>query len=213
MTVGIDTILDDLNFTFMGTFEARKGRWGMFTDVIYLDVDGTRNTTRDFSVGHHAIPANVTADFRMDVKGLAWTLAGTYRMAADPSFNADLVFGARLLDIDQKLNYDFSGDIGPIVGPGRTGSSDANVDYWDAVIGVKGRYRFGENKAWFIPYYLDVGTGDSEVTWQAFTGIGYTFSWGSVLGGWRYLDYNFKSGSKVEELDFNGPMLGVAFAW
>ena len=34
-----------------------------------------------------------------------------------------------------------------------------------------------------------------------------------VLGGWRYLDYRFKSDSKVQDLNFNGPMLGVAFSW
>lgn len=213
INVSIDTILDNLNFTFMGTFEARKGRWGVFTDFIYLDVDGDHGGTRDFSVGNIDVPGNVTADLKVGVKGTAWTLAGTYRLAADPAFTADLLFGARLLDIDQTLDYDFSGDFGQFVGPGRAGRAEANLNYWDAVVGVKGRYRFGENKEWFIPYYVDVGTGDSDLTWQAFTGIGYTFSWGSLLGGWRYLDYDFKSSSKVEKLDFNGPMLGVAFAW
>ena len=35
---------------------------------------------------------------------------------------------------------------------------------------------------------------------------------GRRRGGWRYLDYGFKSGSAVESLNFNGPALGVAFS-
>ena len=30
---------------------------------------------------------------------------------------------------------------------------------------------------------------------------------------WRYLDYNFKSGKKIEDLSFNGPMTGAGFRW
>jgi hypothetical protein len=29
----------------------------------------------------------------------------------------------------------------------------------------------------------------------------------------RYLDYNFKSGSDLQELNFNSAMLGVTFHW
>ena len=39
------------------------------------------------------------------------------------------------------------------------------------------------------------------------------FSWGSLLAGWRYLDYKFKSDSPVQDLTLNGPMFGVAFQW
>ncbi len=44
-------------------------------------------------------------------------------------------------------------------------------------------------------------------------GIGYKFGWGQVFGVWRYLDYNFKSSAKIEDVDFNGPAIGVAFNW
>lgn len=211
--IGIDTILENLKFVFMGTLEARKGRWGAFTDVIYMDVGGSKSNTRDVSVGGHPLPIGVTTNVDLDLKGTVWTLAGTYRAVSDPGVIVDVLGGARLLDLKETLSYNFSGDVGPIVGPGRSGSSNADASYWDGIVGAKGRVMFGAGRQWFVPYYADVGTGQSDLTWQVFGGLGYAFKWGSVVGGWRYLDYKFKSSSNVEDLNFNGPMVGVAFSW
>jgi len=213
INVNIDQILSNLNFTIMGTLEARKGRWGLFTDLIYLDVSGDKSGTRNFTVGGRDIPGSLNANLDLGVKGLLWTVAGEYALVADPSMLTYVIGGARLLDLKQTLGYNLSADVGPFTGPGRSGNSEVNLSYWDAVVGVKGRYAFGDRKEWFVPYYADIGTGESDLTYQLFGGLGYTFSWGSVLGGWRYLDYNFKSSSKVESLNFNGPMIGVAFSW
>lgn len=214
ININVDQILSNLNFTFMGTFEARKGRWGMFTDLIYLDVSGDKSNARNFTIGGRDIPASLNANLDLNVKGTVWTIAGEYSVVSDPSTVFDVLAGARLLDMKQTLSYGFNADIGPYVGPARSGSSSVNLSYWDAIVGVKGRFAFGANREWFIPYYADVGTGQSDLTWQVFGGVGYTFSkWGSVLAGWRYLDYNFKSSSPVESVNFNGPMIGVAFTW
>jgi hypothetical protein len=64
-----------------------------------------------------------------------------------------------------------------------------------------------------VPYYLDVGTGQSKLTWQGILGVGYAFNWGSIVGAWRYLDYEFKSGSSIENISFNGPAIGLIFRW
>ena len=57
------------------------------------------------------------------------------------------------------------------------------------------------------------GTGESDLTWQGIAGIGYAFNWGEIIAAWKYLDYNFKSGQKIEGLNLSGPALGVAFRW
>ncbi len=44
-------------------------------------------------------------------------------------------------------------------------------------------------------------------------GLGYSFGWGAVGGARRVLDYQMKSGSVIEKLDFNGPGSVVAFHW
>lgn len=214
ISVDSSKILDNLNFTFMGTFEARKGRLGVFTDLIYMDVSGDQTSTRNFQIGMRDIPAGVSANVDLGIKATIWTLAGEYAAVSQPSFELDVLAGARLLDVESTLSYSLSADVGPLVGPGRSGSTSVGQSFWDGIIGVKGRVAFGPSGEWFVPYYADVGTGQSDLTWQVFGGLGYRFaSWGSVLGGWRYLAYDFKSGSAIQDLNVNGPMIGVAFAW
>ncbi len=41
-------------------------------------------------------------------------------------------------------------------------------------------YIFGAGHAWSVPYYLDVGTGDSDLTWQGLLGLAYSFGWGDL---------------------------------
>jgi hypothetical protein len=212
VSVDASQIIDSLKFTVMGTFSAQKGRWGAFTDIIYLDVGGSKSKTRDLTVGGVPLPANTTADASLDLKSTIWTLAGSYRVVADPSASLDVFAGARLIEVKQKLSWQFSADIGGITPPPRGGGSEVKINNVDAIIGVKGRYAFGANREWFLPYYVDVGTGDSHRTWQGVGGIGYTFHWGEVFAVWRYLNYGFNN-AKIQDVNFSGPALGVAFHW
>jgi hypothetical protein len=213
--VGVDAekILDSLKFAFMGTLEASNGRWGALTDVIYMDVGSSKSGTRDLTVGGAELPAGVNGNAHYDLKGLAWTLGGTWRMVSKPDSTMDLLAGARMLDITQKLEWEFTGNLGPIPTPGRAGNREVKAKNWDAIVGVKGRVAVGDGGKWYVPYYLDVGTGDSDLTWQGVVGLGYEFKWGGLVATWRYLDYKMKSGKAVENLNFNGPMVGAVFHW
>ena len=79
----------------------------------------------------------------------------------------------------------------------------------DAIVGLKGRATFGAERSWYIPYHIDMGAGDSDFTWQAMTGLGYSFGSIDVAGVWRYLDYDL--GAPLESISFNGPALAVTF--
>ena len=56
--VSAGEVLDALKFTFMGNFNAHNGRFGFFTDFIYLDLGGSRQGTRDFTINHVPISAS-----------------------------------------------------------------------------------------------------------------------------------------------------------
>lgn len=81
------------------------------------------------------------------------------------------------------------------------------------MVGVKGRHALGEGRKWFVPYDLDLGTGESQRTVQAMGAVGYAFGWGDVVGAWRHLDCQMKSGNPVKDLTFNGPLISAAFHW
>jgi hypothetical protein len=111
------------------------------------------------------------------------------------------------------LDWTLNGNVGSIPAPGRAGTSETRHSYIDGIVGIKGRSAFGTHRKWFAPYYVDVGTGDSDLTWQVMAGLGYAFKWGDLISGWRYVDYKFKSDSPNESESFNGPFLGAAFHW
>lgn len=135
-----------------------------------------------------------------------WNLAAAYTVAYSESFNLDFLAGVRMLDMDNELRLQASSEVLPIA---RTNTLRAGETLWDGVVGVKGRFEITDSL--FIPYYADVGTGDSDLTWQAMTGLGYEFSWGAVTLTYRHLEYDQGRGKTIEDLGFGGPALGLNF--
>jgi len=213
VVVDASDLFDSLNGAFMGAFEANNGQWGVFTDFLYVDVSGSKSATRDFSISNVNVPASVTADLDLGIKGSAWTIAGEYRLQSTREATVDVLLGARYLDVEPKLSFGLHGDVASIPTASRGGSFEINARNWDAIVGVKARYAFGDRLQWYVPLYADVGAGDSKLTWQAAAGLGYSFGWGDVVGLWRYLRYEFKSDQTIQDLAFNGPMIGVTFRW
>ena len=212
-SVSASEILQHLKMGFLGALEAQKGSWGAFTDVMYLNVGGLNSESHIQRIGAIGLPVDVSASTSFDMKSTVWTLAGSYRVIAQPDSTLDVLAGARLLDVKQNMGFQLSGNVGPIPLPGRQGSADVSKSIWDAIVGVKGQFSLSADRKWFLPYYLDVGTGQSQLTWQGIGGIGYAYSWGSLTAVWRYMDYHGKSGEPIDTLSFNGPMFGVAFHW
>jgi hypothetical protein len=213
INVDANTLLNHLKMTFMGAFDAHNGKWGVFTDVLYLDVGGSKSQTHDFGIGHEGIPAQTTANLNLDLKGVVWTIAGEYRMAADPTWTVDVLAGARLLGVKPTLGWSIQGELGPIPESGRSGSKQISDNLWDGIVGVKGRFAISDDRRWNIPFYLDVGTGQTQLTWQAAAGVSYSYQWGDVIAMWRYLDWNNSSSKQIESMNFNGPMIGATFRW
>ena len=122
----------------------------------------------------------------------------------------DLLFGTRMIDMTQHAEL-VAQRHRPRLLPPRTGTKEVSLTNWDGIVGLKGRAYLGDERSWFVPFYVDVGTGESKFTWQVNAGVGYQFDWGALVASWRYLDYDFKSDSRVTDMSFNGPLIGVVF--
>ena len=129
------------------------------------------------------------------MKSTFWTIAGKYRVRTDDDATFDLLAGARLADLNQSLDWEFVGDFGTLTPPPRTGNRDASVEQWDAIVGAKGRVALGAEQRWVMPWYVDIGTGDSDLTWQAVLGLGYAFDWGQLTVTWTMLEYELSDGA------------------
>ena len=117
--VSTGDVIDALKFAFMGTFQARNGQWGLWTDLVYADFGASRQGSRDFSIGGHPLPAGLNADLTLDIKTWVWTLAGLYALKSDGEGTMDLLFGTRMLDMTNTLDWSLNG-----TGPRRAATAE-----------------------------------------------------------------------------------------
>ena len=204
--ISFSDLLDNLEGGFMASYQGRKGRWSLLSDVLYLDVEGERNFDLIPPVGPGLI--ETSTDVSLNLKGLVWQLAGGYNLYNRENTTVDFVFGVRYLDLSTDLALTFNLDL-PGQGVSQTFPLSKSGDNWDAIIGIKGTIGLGDR--WFIPYYADLGGGDSDFTWQASAGIAFKAAdWADIALVYRYLAWDI-GGNVVEDLDFSGPALGVVF--
>jgi hypothetical protein len=201
--IDANDLVDALDFGFMTALGAQKGKWSFLVDVIYLDVSDDSDTGGTVPIGP-GIPVGVHSNVKL--KSWIVTPSVGYSVIQSDKFKLDILAGARYLWMEADLELDISG----LPQPRQDKISDSE-DVWDGIIGVKGQVPLG--KSWYVPYYLDVGTGNSELTWQAMAGIGYKFNKFDVVVAYRYLYWDFDDGALFDNMDINGPLAGVKFVF
>jgi hypothetical protein len=213
VAVGPNDYLQNLSAVLMLAGEARKGKWSIVSDLIYLDFGSQESNVRAVNFGGSTVSSTVNVNTTSSLDGLQWTLAGGYTVVQTPFVTLDVLGGFRYLGIEASSHWQLTGTV---TGPGgaqtfpASGSISKRTDLWDAIVGVRGRMRLGEGR-WFMPYHLDVGTGSSSITWQGLLGIAYAFEWGDATLGYRHLYYDQSGDKFVQNFRFSGPSLGAAF--
>lgn len=207
--VGIGPIdyLEHLELALMLSGEARKGDWSVRSDVVYVDFGDERAFVKSVTGPGGVVEIPVNAGTTISLDGLEWQVALGYEAISTPSVTLDVIGGFRYLDISFSLDWQFESPLNLL---SQSGSVSQDVELWDAILGTRGRVTFGDGN-WFVPFHLDVGAGSSTLTWQAFAGLGYTFSWGDVLAAYRHLEYDEKKGDLLQGVRLSGPAVGVTF--
>lgn len=211
--------LSDLQFAAMVAGEARYDRFSVISDLMYVDLGS--GTSRVSSVNLAPTPDNrISSAFSTNadtsVKATVWTLGGGYTVLRGDWGNVDLFGGFRLLSLNAETNYALNATVTDLrdnsVVLGRTGRLSGNQAIWNGIAGLRGRVLLGDS-GFFVPYYLDIGTGDSNLTWQGFTGVGYQTGWAGVIAGYRYLSFDQGSSDLVNDLSMGGAFLAVNFTF
>jgi hypothetical protein len=127
-----------------------------------------------------------------------------------------VIGGFRYFGADARTDYARSADIAGPGGQGvalaRNGRLSGSQDIWNGIIGMPGRVRLGDS-GFLVPYSLDIGTGDSDVTWQVFSGVGYQTGPVGVQLGYRYLSFDQGASSLVQDVSMRGAYLALNYSF
>lgn len=178
--IGADDILNNMDMTAQFEFEARKDRWGISVDVLYLDMS-TDQSGRILD----------------DVSLKAWLVTPRFSYRAwegDRGF-VDLQAGLRYywLEVD-------------VQGRGTVNRSTSS-DIWDGVIGARAHYNLSEH--WYVPLLVDVGAGDSDFLTQAYAGLSYRFKHVDAALGFRLMYNDFGDGAPLKNQLIYGPVISA----
>ncbi len=199
-------LFDNLEIGFMGVIEARKAKWSVFADMIYMDV--AADGTADVSIPVGPVQVPVTTAIDVDLDGLIVHLKGGYNLYSKDKSWLDVTFGARYLDLEVDMFLELQS-----LGPGQSRTVADSLSSFDGIVGLKGNTAL--NDKWSVPYYVDIGAGDAEFTWQASAGVLYKASDAvNVALVYRHLEWDIDDSARVvDDIDFSGPALGVVFRW
>ncbi len=207
-TVSITPInyLEHLNVPLMISGEVRKRKWAAATDVVFVDFSGGKAQVKSVGGPGGRLEIPIDAGSQVGLRGTIWTLGGSCTVWRAEIVTLDVLAGFRYFRVKSSLDWQISGGIG-LLPPSGSFSEAANI--WNGIAGIRGRVQFGRHR-WFAPYYLDVGTGSSDFTWQGMGGIAYGFGWADVMLTYRDLLFDAGESSLLGRLRLTGPGLGVA---
>ena len=194
LDISFSDLMDNLDMAFMGTLVASKGKWVFLGDYIYLDVEDSDTSTANI-IGR---PERTKVD--IELKANIATLQAGHAVLETESTRINMMLGARYLKLEADLEFE--------IGALKTKPSDSD-DVWDAIVGIGGQTTLSPK--WYLTYYGDIGTGQSDLTWQTSASIAYRFNKFDVAVGYRYLDYEFDGKGIIDDLNISGPYAGIRY--
>lgn len=197
--VSFSDLLDMFEFGLMGAFEARKGRWGLLVDAMYLKVSDSATRQATVGPGLGLGPATLTANVNFELVNQMYQFAGAYRLAEGPTA-WDAVGGVRYNYLKPEIQL-----VGTATG---THTRSRTEHWWDAFAGV--RVKHALSPRWTVVGYADIGGGGSDSTWQLLASLNYDYSkTTSVKIGYRHYAVDYNKDDFRYDMETAGPMIGV----
>jgi hypothetical protein len=176
-------ILSNLDFAAMGAFEARKGRWGIVTDLMYIKLS-------DEGLGPRGRG-------ELEVTQKLFGLGGAWR-ALEGGGPGARGAGLRYQSIKPRIELP-------------AGSRERTKDAVDPFIGVRGTYPL--DARWSLVGYADVGTySGGDYAWQVAAGANYAFSDTRIIKfGYRRLKTKYSKDEFEIDTTLDGLYVGLGF--
>ena len=177
--------LDNLDLTLAANLEARKGRWTVLLDGLYVEFSDAFDRP--------------TVDTDAEISGRIFESSATYPAARVPGL--ELVFGMRYVALDSEVQLT----------PGPAGS--AGESWLDPLVGARFKHDF--NDRWSVSLRGDVGGFGvaSELTTNLSATVGYRITDAMTLRfGYRALQMDFEDGGFVLDAIAQGYTVGLSFA-
>jgi opacity protein-like surface antigen len=187
-------ILDNLEFGFMGAYQASRDRYSIMVDAIYMGLGATEK-------GRGGV---LKADIDVDQVGLE----ADFGYALNERFT--LLGGLRYVSLDADLRV-----TGPL---GNELTASEEQDWVDPVIGAI--YTWPLSDDWTLNLRGDIGGFGvgSDFAWQGMATLRWQFSPRAALGvAYRYLDMDYEDGTGSNffkyDMAMSGPAMGVIFTF
>jgi hypothetical protein len=193
-----DDIWGNINLADMLVGEARKGRYGLFMDIVYTDIEMEDPTP--LGIFYSAVNSQT--------KSWMVSVAGLFRLAERQNQFLDVIAGVRYWSVDSELTL--KGPQFPFLSPRSISNKE---DWFDPLIGLKGLSVLGNSK-FFISGGLGIGGfgAGSDFFWDASINLGYQWTRGfSTTVGYRYLDVDYEKDDFLYDVAQDGPMLGLSW--
>lgn len=196
-------ILDNLDAGLMGAFEARKGRWGLLFDAIYMKLGASATASR---TGAGPIGATASAGADLEIAQSVFAAALAYR-AVEGRTPLDVIGGLRYAKIEADAQID-----GSFFAQTTSVARSADKSWVDPYVGVRVLHPLAER--WTLVGYADIGGFGvgSDFTWQAAAGVNYEFS-KAIAGkfGYRYMSVDYDKDGFRYDMANSGLYLGAGF--
>ena len=193
VSLSLKDILEALKFTFMASGDVHYGRIGILQDLVYSNL----------GFGGH-LDGPFASKVDIDNKMLLSTTALGYQVYAEEGKLIEPFAGARYVSTKMDLKIKGGGPLGNKV------KGFVDVDWWDPVIGVRGKMPLTEKLD--ASGFTDIGGFGvgSKFTWEIYGGLDYNLSERlSANAGFRYMSINYEASDADVKLELYGPVLGL----
>lgn len=196
-----ENLVDNFKFALTGHIEARKDRFMIFGDIMYLATEDD-------------VDRPIIGDGDIDVSQGFFEAGVSYAIVDNPindnaarRFRIEPLAGVRLYYLDMEVNFDALSR-----SPGRD-------EMWvDGFVGARTSIDLAERLTAFAR--LDIGAGGSDLAWNVILGLDAHLGKHkrlSLVGGYRWFDVDYDDGSGSDKFEFDvlmhGPFLGLGFTF